>query len=107
MRTTLAPDKTARETEVIWNGERLHGYEIYHGQTRAGPLASAHLPDFLGWEQANVCGVLVHGLFENTPYRQAFLERLGWQGQARDWRAHLDAEIDRVAAAVSAAWDLA
>jgi cobyric acid synthase len=49
--------------------------------------------------------VYLHGLFENTPYRQAFLERLGWQGQARDWQAHLDAELDRVAAAVRAAWD--
>jgi adenosylcobyric acid synthase len=104
--TTLVGDKTTRETEVTWNGERLHGYEIHHGQTRAGPLAHVHLSDGLGWEQANVRGVYVHGLFENTAYRQALLKSLGWQGQARDWRAHLDAELDRVAAAVSVAWDL-
>ena len=104
--TTLAADKTTRETEVTWNGERLRGYEIHHGRTQAGPLATAQLPDGLGWEQANVSGVYVHGLFESTAYRQDFLARLGWRGQARDWSAHLDAELDRVAAAVGAAWEL-
>jgi adenosylcobyric acid synthase len=106
VRTTLAADKTTRQVEVTWNGEHLRGYEIHHGRTEAGPLAQAHLPDGLGWEQANVCGLYMHGLFENTSYRQAFLERLGWQGQARDWHLHLDAELERVAAAVRAAWDL-
>lgn len=38
----------------------------------------------------------LHGLFENTAYRQRFLERLGWQGQAQDWHARLNAELDRV-----------
>jgi adenosylcobyric acid synthase len=107
VRTTLAAEKTTRQIEVAWQGVQLRGYEIHHGRTEAGPLAVAHLPDGLGWEQANVCGVSLHGLFENTSYRQAFLERLGWRGQARDWQAHLDGELDRVAAAVSAAWDLA
>ena len=106
VRTTLAAEKTTRDTEVVWNGARLRVYEIHHGRTQAGPLARAHLSDGLGWEQANVCGVYVHGLFENTAYRQAFLERLGWHGQAGDWGAHVDAELDRVAAAVGAAWDL-
>ena len=36
-----------------------------------------------------------------------FLERLGWRGQATDWRARLDAELDRVAALVAATgWPL-
>ena len=102
--TTLDQAKTTRQAEVTWRGERLPGYEIHHGRTVAGPAAREHLPDGLGWEQGSVRGVYVHGLFENTAYRQAFLEGLGWRGVARDWRAHLEAELDRVAAAVEAAW---
>ena len=102
--TVLAADKTARETTVRWSGGALHGFEIHHGTTTAGPDAAEHLPDGLGWQQGNVRGVYVHGLFGNTAYRQAFLDGLGWHGTARDWAAHLDAELDRVARAVSDAW---
>jgi len=96
--TTLALDKTTRQRQVRGiDGTLLSGYEIHHGQTHAGPLAQAHLPDGLGWQQGNICGVYLHGLFENTAYRQQFLSRLGWTGQAEDWHARLDAELDRVA----------
>ena len=104
--TTLAADKTTRQVEVPWSGGSLLGYEIHHGRTTAGPLAREHLPGGLGWEQGAVRGVYVHGLFENTAYRQAFLDGLGWHGVAREWRAHLDAELDAVAAAVTQAWPL-
>ena len=104
--TTLAADKTTRQVEVPWGGRSLLGYEIHHGRTTAGPLAREHLPGGLGWEQGAVRGVYVHGLFENTAYRQAFLDGLGWHGVAREWRAHLDAELDAVAAAVTEAWPL-
>ena len=101
--TTLAADKTTRQRQTQWlEGEPVTGYEIHHGRTVAGPKASAHLADGLGWQQANVVGVYLHGLFENTAYRQRFLERLGWLGQATDWRARLDAELDRVATLVEA-----
>jgi adenosylcobyric acid synthase len=102
--TTLVADKTTRQVEVPWSGGSLLGYEIHHGRTTAGPLAREHLPGGLGWEQGAVRGVYVHGLFENTAYRQAFLDGLGWHGVAREWRAHLDAELDAVAAAE--AWPL-
>ena len=104
--TTLEAAKTTRQAEVAWHGEALRGYEIHHGRTTAGPRARESLPDGLGWEQGAVCGVYLHGLFENTGYRQAFLEALGWRGAARDWRAHLDAELDRVAVEVAAAWPM-
>jgi adenosylcobyric acid synthase len=104
--TTLAADKTTRQVEVPWGGGSLLGYEIHHGRTTAGPLAREHLPGGLGWEQGAVRGVYVHGLFENTAYRQAFLDGLGWHGVAREWRAHLDAQLDAVAAAVTEAWPL-
>jgi adenosylcobyric acid synthase len=106
--TTLAAPKTTRQMQARWlpGGERLEGYEIHHGQTTAGPLAQPHLDEGLGWQQGKVCGVYVHGLLENTAYRQWWLERLGWHGQAEDWASRLDAELDRVADLVGAAWPI-
>ena len=46
-------------------------------------------------------GVHAHGLFDNGPYRQGFLERLGWHGRAEDWGVAIDAAIDQVAALVT------
>ncbi len=101
--TTMAKKKTTRQREVRWiHGGRLKGYEIHHGVTRAGAEAEAYLEDGLGWRQGNVTGVYLHGLFENTAYRQAFLAGLGWAGVAEDWQARLDAELDRVAGLVGA-----
>lgn len=102
--TTLLPEKTTlqREVRVISGGvSTVKGYEIHHGQTLAGPGARPHLEDGLGWQQGNVWGVYLHGILENTGYRQEFLSRLGWQGQSRDWDSYLDAELDRVAQVIS------
>jgi adenosylcobyric acid synthase len=99
--TTLMPDKATRQREVAWTGGGMvRGYEIHHGRTTPGPAARAHLEDGLGWEQGSIRGVYLHGLFENTAYRQGFLSALGWRGQAEDWQPRLDREIERVAALV-------
>jgi adenosylcobyric acid synthase len=96
--TTLVPDKTTRQREVSWQGAILRGYEIHHGQTQAGEGVQAYLPNDLGWCQDNVYGVYVHGLFENAPYRQQFLECLGWRGQTTgEWSAVVDASLEQVA----------
>lgn len=95
--TTLEAEKTTCQREADWvEGGRVSGYEIHHGRTVAGPAARAHLMDGLGWRQENVCGVYLHGLMENTAYRQNFLARLGWKGKSKDWIPRLDAEIERV-----------
>ena len=106
--TTLAPEKTVRWTEVAWrDGAVARGYEIHHGVTARGAGASELLPDGLGFAQESVRGVYLHGLLEDTAYRQAFLEELGWRGRAQDWAARLDAEIERVAALVPASgWEV-
>jgi adenosylcobyric acid synthase len=102
VRTRLEPLKVTRQVEVGWaEGGRLHGYEIHHGVTEAGPHVVAYLDDGLGFQQDNVRGVYVHGLFENSAFRQRFLERLGWEGQVEDWSAAQSAEFDRVAALVT------
>jgi adenosylcobyric acid synthase len=96
--TTLVPHKTTRQREVFWQGVPVRGYEIHHGETRAGAGVQVYLPDDLGWYQDNVYGVYVHGLFDNAVYRQQFLERLGWQGETTEaWSATVEAHLERVA----------
>src|SRR6266849_3861676 len=102
--TTLVPRKTTRQRETLWNGTLVRGYEIHHGQTRAGAGVREYLPDGLGWQQDNVYGVYLHGLFENGLYRQQFLARLGWRGQATsEWSAIVDASLEQVARLIDAA----
>jgi adenosylcobyric acid synthase len=102
--TTLASTKTTRQCTLVWQADTiLYGYEIHHGQTQASATVEPHLADGFGWRQGNVYGVYVHGLFENAAYQQWFLALLGWQGQATDWHAVLDVELDRVEQAVLAA----
>jgi adenosylcobyric acid synthase len=85
----------------------VSGYEIHHGQTRAGPLAEPHLEDGLGWRQGNIWGVYLHGILENTAYRQQFLARLGWPGQTDAWSDVVDAQLNRVAQLiVDSGWQL-
>jgi hypothetical protein len=50
--------------------------------------------------QGAVRGVYLHGLHEDTAYRQAFLAELGWRGCCGDWARRIDAQIERVAAPV-------
>jgi adenosylcobyric acid synthase len=104
--TTLAAQKTTRQRQARWlaGGQLLAGYEIHHGQTSAGPQAQPHMDEGLGWQQGSVWGVYLHGLLENTAYRQWWLERLGWQGLAQDWHAIIEADLDRVARVVGEAW---
>ena len=99
--TTMAPDKITRQCSIAWDDGSIIGYEIHHGRTEAGALAEPWLADGLGWRQGNVTGVYAHGLLDNGPYRQWFLEQLGWRGQAEDWGATIDAAIDQVAALVT------
>ena len=98
--TTMAPDKITQQRSIAWGEGTIQGYEIHHGRTDPGGLAEPWLADGLGWRQGNVVGVYVHGLLDNGPYRQWFLEQLGWHGQADDWGASIDAAIDQVAALV-------
>jgi len=96
--TTLGPSKTTQQRQVWWNGTLLRGYEIHHGQTQAGKETYECLPDNLGWQQGNVSGVYLHGLFGHPVYRQQFLAQLGWTGQTTDeWSAIVDESINQIA----------
>ncbi len=98
VKTTLQPDKVTLQRQVrVVDGDIVQGYEIHHGATEAGPGAKPHLADNLGWQQGNVRGIYLHGILENTAYRQTFLARLGWHGRTRDWPVFIEHEIERVA----------
>jgi adenosylcobyric acid synthase len=100
--TTLEPYKITCQRTTQWlGGSPVHGYEIHHGKTQASAQVQAHLADDLGWRQGNVYGVYLHGLLENTPYRQWFLGQCGWYGEVEDWSTRLDAELDRLAELVT------
>ncbi|HVO69702.1 MAG TPA: cobyric acid synthase [Aggregatilineaceae bacterium] len=102
--TTLSPRKvTLQRTVRVIDGESyaVTGYEIHHGVTCAGPQARPHLADNLGWRQGNIWGIYLHGIMENTAYRQRLLARLGWQGRSRDWYALVDDQLNTLAEVIS------
>ncbi len=95
--TTLMHEKITVQREVrLVDGGLVRGYEIHHGCTRPGPLAEPYIEEDLGWQQGNVRGVYLHGIFDNAAYRQKFLAQLGWNGKAQDWVDVIDEELDRI-----------
>jgi adenosylcobyric acid synthase len=106
--TELAREKTTRltETQLLESGEKVTGYEIHHGRTRAGPRAKPYLAGGLGYQQGNVVGVYVHGLFENAGFRRAFLKGLGLTATESNWHDEVEAALERLAAHLSAHLDI-
>jgi adenosylcobyric acid synthase len=103
--TTLRSQKITMQRKVdVVDGSigEVQGYEIHHGDTQAGPAVRPHLDSNLGWQQGNVWGVYLHGIMENTEYRQRFLARLGWQGPASDWNALIDNQLNSISTVISA-----
>lgn len=100
VRTSMQHDKTVRQTQTTFLPTQVpvKGYEIHHGKTSiVGESPNPLLSGDLGWSEKSVHGIYVHGLFEETAFRQWFLEQLGWEGQCANWADSFDAELDRVA----------
>jgi adenosylcobyric acid synthase len=105
LETTLEAAKTTRlvTATVAATGQGVSGYEIHHGVTTAGPLASPELLDGLGWTQDNVTGVYLHGLLDDQVYVHRFLSLVGVEPRTDVDRATaLDAELDQLARSVAA-----
>jgi adenosylcobyric acid synthase len=93
-------------------GQPVHGYEIHMGRTsgsapwlmlteRSGRAVS--IPDGSAGPGGRVWGCYLHGIFENTPFRRAWLSSLGWQSQdVADTVDRLDANLNRLAGIVEA-----
>jgi adenosylcobyric acid synthase len=79
-------------------GEKVTGYEIRHGRTRATAPADEAILGELGWVDGNVLGIALHGLFENPQLVAALF------GSAPT--RTLDDELDELADAVVAALDV-
>ena len=105
--TILQKEKQVAQRTVRWiHGGDVSGYEIHAGITTVTGACQPILSDSLGWQNGNVYGVYLHGLFNNTAYRQYFLEMLGWQGSTFDWNAKIESELEKIAELVSVSgWD--
>ena len=99
--TTLVLEKLPRRCEIKWQENTIQAYEIHHGHSQAGPKVQSYLTEGLGWQQENIIGTYLHGLFADTNYRHSFLKPLGFCGTIVDWSSIIDKELDRVAELVA------
>ncbi len=99
--TMVATKRTTQSKAAVLSGalrgESVQGYEIHHGRTDAGSGVRPYLDEARGWTQGQITGVYLHGLAENTTWRQDLLKSLGWRGIAQDWDAQLDTQLDAAA----------
>jgi len=88
VRTVIAGQKIARQRSVTANlplaGLPIAGYEIHHGHTKllentgVAPLFDDPNLGLVNEEQS-VWGTYLHGIFDNSPWRRAWLNRLRLQ----------------------------
>ncbi|ADR35864.1 cobyric acid synthase CobQ [Oceanithermus profundus DSM 14977] len=107
LETTMDPGKTVRrsrgrfaELEGYWaalSGLEAWGYEIHHGNSRAGGGTREALASGLGFARGNVLGVYLHGLFEDPAVQRALFGRAA---------AGLEREFDRLADALEEHLDM-
>lgn len=104
--TTLAPQKTVRQTKAVetTTGLAVTGYEIHQGRTTGADtarpmLAIAGVPDGAIAADGRVMGAYLHGLFADDAFRHAFLGRIRSRA-ASDlaYAARIDAALDGLAA---------
>lgn len=113
--TRLLPGKQLRQTRghLFLANAAVTGYEIHAGVTRGSGLAGtvAELetgPDGARSIDDRVLGTYLHGLFDETPARDALLRWAGLSdpGTAPDYAALREAGIDRLADACEMHLDL-
>ncbi len=113
--TTLAPDKQLRRARghLSFADATVAGYEIHAGVTRGSGLAGTVAELETGTDGARsaddrVLGTYLHGLFDETPARDALLRWAGLAdpGAAPDYAELREAGIDRLADASETHLDL-
>ena len=105
--TTLEPVKVTRQTRTrLPDGTQVAGYEIHHGRSHAWGETTPYLSDGLGFRRENITGVYLHGLFDDTAFRKAFLNESGVQSAGADRAAELGRTLDLLAEQVEAHLDM-
>lgn len=128
MRTLIAGAKIARQRMATsihpQEGLPVVGYELHHGRSQLIDIdlqkSSDYLPLFddanLGLVDQGLClwGTYLHGLFENGPWRRAWLNRLRQQRGLKalptgisNYRNQREALLDKLAGVMSEHLDLA
>jgi len=98
-------------------GQGLSGYEIHMGETQGSGHwleitrrngQAVHVPDGATVEDGRIWGCYLHGIFNNDPFRWAWLASLGWQtGQPVESQAGLlNRGLDALADAVESAFNM-
>jgi len=127
IRTVITGQKVARQREVTSNfpqsGLPVTGYEIHQGRSRRVKLPAGEVDSFqalfddsyLGMVDngLSVWGTYLHGIFDNGPWRRAWLNRLRQQRGLKslptgvaNYREQREAMLDSLAAIVKAHLDL-
>ncbi len=113
LQTTLAPDKTLKQTQgymqLSGHSVPVHGYEIHHGQTHYhGPVTSMltlgpdKLLDGALSQDGHIMGCYLHGLFDTPDVVAALLAWAGCEVQPAVSTANaLDQSLDRLATALA------
>jgi len=87
-------------------GLRVKGYEIHNGETSGNRAwlrivkrngRHVRIPDGHVSQSGRIWGTYIHGIFENTPLRRAWLESIGWPGADGGEEFSLEEEIDQLA----------
>ena len=94
------------------NGAIFHGYEMHLGAT-TGTATSRPLLRFDDGAvdgavsaDGRIAGCHVHGLFNDTAFRSAFLAELGVRSSQEDYAAKVDATLDEVAEQLERSLDM-
>jgi adenosylcobyric acid synthase len=108
--TTIGSSKTTVQTRMVLFHDRtkeLDGYEIHMGHTTRDKSASPLFIDKktlqeegISLESGRIWGSYLHGLFDDPPFRRAWLKILGWNDggkKALSLTQARESELDRLA----------
>ncbi|MET0535225.1 MAG: cobyric acid synthase [Steroidobacter sp.] len=112
--TTMTPDKQLRYvtgTDLATHS-RISGYEMHLGIS-TGPATSQpmirfdnDITDGARSPDGRISGCHIHGLFNDTTFRQAFLTTLGAQSLGEDYSQRVDLSLDAIAATLARTLDI-
>jgi adenosylcobyric acid synthase len=100
---------------VSLTDEVIQGYEIHMGETTSTTQwleilsrngEPVRIADGSASLNGKIWGCYLHGLFANDSFRQAWLTRLGWQGEVVSQAARFEDSLEKLADAVETAMNM-